>query len=431
MNGAIPVVFALLLVCSLPAMAVSDAGGSAGMQSEPTPSHHSQLAALPQFGPAETENTTNRLLLTGEIESQHTTYGSDLGTVLASSDDELRIDHEQYVLAESEFESGSIEEREAMLERAYLRLDERIDGLEEREREAVQAHADGELTDRELTQTLLRNHNEATALSESIEELDDRAIRIPGYSFPPEEIRDGQTPSEQLRADNTMLDFHRTSLRTSLDSVSRAPGSERELLIETSADGYRLSAIEGETYHVETVRFDNRDQEGSGNFGEWGHVESLEHANRLYPWAADSIGGGFPVSDDLSTARNFYWIEYRHGQGTLEVFLDGGTGGVHREIQELSIPSMPELDGPSWTDDDLELTLNRTPSNGPAAVTVTDATTDEPVEATITVNGTVVGETDPEDGTLWIVQPTDEYEIAAETATGSVNGTVSEHTPAE
>ncbi|QLG49496.1 DUF7096 domain-containing protein [Natrinema halophilum] len=406
MNNAAPALLALLLVLSVPAATVGAAAPTRGTDEQSVETSRNQIP--PRLTQTDVANTTNRLHLNGDIRSEYTEYRPDLGMVLASADDELRIDHGQYALVEEEFTRATPEERAAMVQAAYERLKQQADRLERRERNAVTEHADGDRSTAQLLQTLLRNHNEAAVLSERLDELDAKADRIPGYSL----------PSRQTRVDKNIFSFHRTSLRTQLDWLSKTPNSGRNqnVIVSTSQSGYSISMMKGSNYIVETTRFDNRNETASDQFED---LEAFERTIELYPWADEH---GSPHFQDNSP--DHYWTEIGHSQGRLEIYLDAGSGEVHREVQELIAPSLPsEYLGP-WTGDGLNMTMNRTPANGPVEVTVTDQETGEPVSATITFDGVEVGNTG-EDGTLWVAPLIGKHKLEAKTANGVVNATVS------
>lgn len=404
MNSATPALLAFLLVCSLPAMSVVAAGPTGGEVDDATREPALQKVPHQEGDLFHADGTTNRLRLTGEVNSEHAEYKHDLGTALAISDDRLRVDHDQYVFLDSEFDDATTDsERSELAETAYGNIKERIEAIETRERQAVRAHANGDLSDIELLRVLIRNYEEARVLHESLTELDDRTDDIRSYSL----------PEEQLRADRTLLDFHQTPVRSSLRGASETP---REVLIETSQDGYSLAMLSDETYVVETTRFDNRNTDGPDQFENY--EEAIDRTSELYPWA------GIPQHFQDNSYENLYWMDIIHEQGSLEVYLDTGTGEVHREVQELSTQALPQQEPKIWSNDGLELSLNETPTNGPAKVKVTDPVTGEPEVATITVDGVEIGETNA-DGTLWFLPPQTEYELGAETETESISATVS------
>src|SRR6056297_1344758 len=164
MNRSIPPLLALLLVSSLtvvPGMATS--GSSAGAPAAMSVQHQVATIDPANSGLQTVPNTTNRLSLEGASRSEYTEYGPDLGVALASTDDELRIDHTQYVALDRQFDDATATEQRALLQSAYERLKDRSDTLRTREEQAVKAHATGELSNTQLLKTLLRNHQEAAA----------------------------------------------------------------------------------------------------------------------------------------------------------------------------------------------------------------------------------------------------------------------------
>ncbi|EMA33207.1 DUF7096 domain-containing protein [Halobiforma nitratireducens] len=405
MKSAIPAFFALLLVCSLPAITVVAAtpGSETSGELDEIP-HLTTQASMP----TEAENTTNRLGLEGEVRSEYAEHESGLGSTLASADDALRVDHTQYVLLEREFSEANASEREEMLDSAHAQLKDRAAALEQRERDAVRAHAQGDRSDTELLQTLLRNYHEAEAIGSALEDVDDRADTVPGYSLP-------------IDSDMRLLDFHRTQILSGLAAEETLTGEPDELSIKTSETGYQLSTIEGGTYVVETTRFDHRDTDQDDQFSRYERSERFDRTIENYPWA-DALDGGRVLFHEYG-AENLYWLRIDHEDVDLVANFDGGTGEVHREAQELSLSTLPVSNERTYVDDGLELTLNETPANGPVELTVADTTVDEPVAATVSIDGVSIGQTRA-DGSLWIVPPADDYELTIESETGAMDVTV-------
>jgi len=411
MTKATPALLALLLVLSLPAMTGVAAvpagetadGANAGLHQDVAEPVQPTIVTRPMQ--AEVANTTNRLQVTGEVRSEYTAYRSDLGLALANADGGLRIDHEQYAIVDREFTQATTEERAAMIQAAYDRLRQRAAALEQREREAVRAHAAGDLSTAQLLQTLLRNYNEAGALVDQLNYLEDRAVQVPGYSL------------SSVRTTKKIFESHRTAPRTRLSGLATTPSNRRhvDIAVSTSQTGYSLSLIEGDQYLVETTRFDNRDQTAPDQFED---REAFDQTLQLYPWAAEH---GKPYFQDNSP--DHYWTEFVHDQGQTEVYLDGGTGDVYREVQTLNAPSLPVTELGPWTGNGLNMTMNRTPTTGPVELTVTDQTTGEPVDATVTFDGVEIGQTGA-DGSLWIVPLRGSHKLEVTAPEGTVNATV-------
>lgn len=406
MNSAKATLLALLLVCSLPAITIVAASpGSEAGDSASEPAFHQQSASQPT--PVEIENTTNQLPLTGEVRTSHVEAGADLGVSLAASNTQLQIDHEQYVLAEREFNGADDDDQAVMIENAYDALKDRIDELEERERETVRAHANGDISDSELVRVLLQNYNEAVVLDDAFDELDNRDDLVSGETL----------SSTQTRADEQLLELHQTPIRTNIDAASQTQESSEsyEFRIQTSEDGYRLSVLDDNSYTVETIRFDNRDADGADQFEEF---EATDRAMELYPWVSERETPDF---HDRSY-ENLYSMEFSHDNGQLDINLDAATGDVYHEEQEVSIDSLPTTETETKSFANFDAVLNKTPANGPVELTAVNRSTGEPVQETIEVDGVEIGETD-EDGALRYLPPEEEdrYDLTANGTTRKIS----------
>lgn len=418
MNSATPAFLALLLVCSLPLMTLAAAApGETG--SEPREGQQralSQTQPAVQEAPTSVENTTNRLELTGETRNEHATYNSGLGMELARTNDELVIDAEQFAIADHEFDDASIDERAAMLEEAHEALRNRTADLEEREQEVVRAHANGDRSNAELLEVLLRNSYEANAILDTVDELEERADTTPGFSV----------SNQQSRADSAVAGLHRTPIRETLDAAGQTSVSaeEHQVQIRTTDNGYSLAMIDDRSYLVETTRFDHRDTDAPDQFSDISFSEQADLSAEIYPWATEN---GDPEFRDGSNAQ-LYWYRFdlNDNLGYIQLNVDGGTGEVYREYQELTLSELPVSEQRTWTDGGLEVTMNETPVDGPTEVTVAESSSGEPEAATISIDGVEVGETDSDDGTLWYVPPTGEYELSIETSSRSISPTITD-----
>lgn len=407
MNRAIPSLLALLLVLSLtvapgiadPGTATSASDGTAVQNQLPTTQTDTTIE--------QAENTTNRLSLEGASRSEYTDVSPNLGATIASTDDELRIDHAQYVTIDRSFDEASAEERRALLEDAYDQLEAQSTALETREQRAVRAHANGTVSTAQLLQTLLRNHEEAAVLSERFGTLEARSDRVPDVSLPIEDEQD-------------KLEMHRTEIRSQLASAVSGHGNTGDsdyIAVETSENGFVLSTLD-ERYVREAVRFDNRNASGQSRFDDI--LDAYDHAGTLYPWAYETVQS--PSFNEYTTVQ-LYLIDNNHDQGHLEAYLDGATGKIYREVQVLNYDTLPEeASSKTSVKNGSTLSITETKGNGPAKVVVTDSETGEPKSATITIDGFEIGETGS-DGSLWYVPPSGEYELGARTSPGTSNNT--------
>ncbi|WP_255168997.1 DUF7096 domain-containing protein [Natrononativus amylolyticus] len=394
MKNAAPVLFALLLCISLPAMTV--------VASEPAGDVRSQSA------PVDAEETPNRLALEGEVRAEYRNTGPDLGATLASTDDALRTDRELYAL-EAGLEDATADEQRELLETTHDRLAERLEALEQREQAAVEGHAAGNVSDAELMQTLFANYAEAEQLSSAFDDLEAASTTVSGVSI--------STQGEQA-----VLDTYRTPVRERLEAAIR--GDDRRgspvIVHRTAETGYSLSMIDGERYTSETTRFDNRNTSATDQFEgsiSGAHDRAAEH----YPWVFDRPSS---TTAGMSAPAQLYHIQVAHTQGDLRLYLDGGTTEVYQERHHLRLAELPsEPVEETWIDDGLELSINETPANGPVEVTVTEDGSGEPVDATVSVDGHEMGETGP-GGSLWVIPAAESYEIDVDADGRTVNATV-------
>ncbi|WP_247002658.1 carboxypeptidase-like regulatory domain-containing protein [Halosolutus gelatinilyticus] len=396
MNNATPALLALLLVCSLVAIPVAAGPGDGAYQVQPVIENRTTDDSAVQEIP-------NRLSLVDSENTSHerATYGNDLGALMASHDVELRTDHARYVHLDREFADANTDERRKMVESVRGQIQERIKELKSREKRAVKAHASGSLSTAELLQVLLQNHRDAATLSDALDELEEQANRIPGYSL-------------SADANQTLLEMHRTPVRSHLESAARGQSDDARIVVETSSDGYVLSYL-GSDYVREVTRFDNR--RVPNHVSQFDDVtDALEYTKEQYPRVYEDSP---PVSAAGRGSINLYQIQTTHNQGRLEVFLDGGTGSVYREVQVLRPGRLPTETQTVWSENGLNLTVNETPLDGPVEVTVVDADTGEPVQATVTVDGFEIGTTRA-DGTLRFVPTAGKYQLTVETDSGSI-----------
>ncbi|ELY92831.1 hypothetical protein C483_06777 [Natrialba hulunbeirensis JCM 10989] len=409
MNSATPVLLALLLVCSLPAITVVAASPSHGASGDFDEQQALQQQTVEQTTPVEIENTSNQLPLAGEIRGSYGTIEPNLATSFAQTTTQMQVQYEQYNLTERELADVDGSDRADRIESAYNQTKERITALEDREREAVRQHQAGDLTDGELIQVLLQNYYEATALEETLDVLADD-----------EDIDVIPSQRQQFRADRTLLEFHTTPIRETIASASEVSDSSTpyEFRVQTAENGYRLSALDGDTYRTETVRFDNRD---AGAPNQYESIDQMiDDIAQQYPWAHDH---GSPHYQDNSL-ENLYWVDLPHDTGQLDIYVDAGTGDVYRESQVVSVSSLPAVETETKSTGSIERTFNKTPAIGPTELTVTEDGSDEPLQATIRIDGQEIGETD-ENGSITYLPPADTYNLTIDGETESVTAPVS------
>ncbi|GAB3023856.1 DUF7096 domain-containing protein [Natronobiforma cellulositropha] len=411
MNSAVPALLALLLVGALPAMAVVAAGPDdvAGTVSGDTPAQPA-LAVEGPSDPLDAVNTTNRLPLAGDVTSTYVRSHPDFGVTLSIGDSALRTEYDAFVF-ETRFEELSPTERREAIDSELERVDEEIEALREREHRAVREHAAGERSDRALLQEFTQSNADAVALTNWLDQLVVYANDVPGYSI-------------GVRSQKEELGVYRGPVREHLVMTTSADGSTRQaqiaIAIQTSETGVTLGILDRDRYLRETTRYDHRNVSAPDQIGGYSNASAL--FEEQYPWTDDvsRSSQGLEFID-----RQLYIRSVPHDHGEIDVYFDGGTGAVYYESQRLLVNQLPvETPTETWTNESLELAINRTVANGPIEVTVTDESGD-PVRATVLVGETVVGETNA-DGVLWILPPHGEFDLTAQAGDSAVTATLGE-----
>jgi len=297
------------------------------------------------------------------------------------------------------FESAETNaERRAVVERFAGRLDNRSTVLRERQREALTAYNEGELSDDAFLRTLVRLDASGDRLERTVGELARYRDRTGA------DVSDAQLG--ELYTDLIALDG---PVRDRLKAVYDGTQPSTRVFIETSDQGIVLAAIVDrrgqETFVREAHLLDAR---APGSADEYGGnpTRVVDRASELYPWTFDNRG---PTQINLKT-RPFgtvgtYRIVKYHPQGRLTTFLDGSSHRVFSEYQYKEIDRIPTTTAAKTNESaGMTLTLRRTHEGGPFNVTVTDAETDRPVDATVRVNDWRLGTTG-DDGSVRAVTP--------------------------
>lgn len=413
MTKAMPALLALFLVVSLPAMTVAAAAPTA-----PQEQIQGEPVAVQSIEPVAVQDTTNRLTLTDPTRNETIEYGQDLGTVLALSDDSLRNEYEWNVLFDEEFEDANNGVRDEMINTSLENVRNRTDELEQREQDAVRAHAAGDISTNQLLQVLIRNYNDAKALEQRTDEIAERADELVGYDIDWDTGHDLQSDQERLTVQQGTV---RALAASTEQGIGTGTTDGHSIQVQTSDAGYRLQTMVDDTYVVETTRFDNRDLDGYNEYDD--QSQATDRFDELYPWAEEDATESF--SNDHEDPWNLYRVEIPHSQGFLTSFLDSNSGEIFHEVQELNVERLPISETTTETDNGLEVTHNETPSGGPVKILVNGTDTGERLEsATVSIDGTEIGETD-RDGSLWHLPSSDEYEVEVESGGETVTLTIS------
>lgn len=432
MRHPVSIVLAVLLVLSLPVSAVGTAGtagsATAVQDSADESTYQFQSPTVSVRGDhAQLDGTPNRLVLGSDRETTHATPTPDFGLTVASQDDSIHIDYRNYAFERSFEELENDTRRSEAIIAELERIEDHMETLREREQEVVAAHAAGEASEEEVLRTVARNYYEARELERVLDQLRAKApsetevFKEALAEYHGREV--GEVDLTDTNRDFTAeLAVYTSPIRTAIASTLRGDEPERSfqtVAVDSARNGLVLAAIDGDEYIREATRYDNRD------LNQLDQVESMSRAQdiaeELYPWAFDTTSGISNTNHDLV---KMYTVQATsHDQGQLTAYVDGGTGSIYHERQTLELDSVPIETTDSMANRNATATLGRTPGIAPAAITVTNTNSDIPIDATILVDGTVVGETG-EDGELWFVPPTDGFDLTVQTESESLNATV-------
>jgi hypothetical protein len=421
MDGPLKVLLAIMLVVA-PAAATPVAlpSDSPGGMSDGTTAPES-----PQLSPVGNESGTSSYLALPSDDVQTARFGSIRLDAAGSVGVDNAALHGRYAtiqLRESFTTQESRAAKREVVNRTADRLDARIADLTGRQQEAIEAYNSGELSTRGFLRELAIVDAHARSLRSTIDQLD-TYTRSVGEPVP-------QTRIAQLK---TRLIPLIGPVRNEVGDAMRGNGTDSptRVYVETSSSGVVLAMLQQQEVGTAYVReaydgeaFDDRFADNPISLDEF-----IQRADELYPWIAkqDRTRPNTVLTREPYYYRaGIYGIEYNHPHGTtrnddLTMYYDAGTERVFREIQFKNVETIP-IDGPTTqTEEGLQLQVSTTRGGGPVLVNVTDASTGDPVDATIRVNGEEVGST-MFDGRLWTVAPRDTFEVEA--AVGSRNVTV-------
>lgn len=202
------------------------------------------------------------------------------------------------------------------------------------------------------------------------------------------------------------------------DRVGEAMAGTRDgttTYLAAAVDGVVISQAEGLYAYREAYLAGNRAETGENklvsNEDLKGFRNAINRVSELYPWAwSNTIR---PDVDIVEDAAYRFSLDHPHGQ--LDLYLDGRTTQVFKEVQRPQLSLLP-VEPITNATDSLVLQVNRTYGTGPMEVVVTDQS-GTPLNATVTVNDYRVGSTGT-DGRLWTITPYADVRVVVETDDG-------------
>ncbi|WP_257300996.1 hypothetical protein [Haloarchaeobius sp. FL176] len=394
----------LTLALLLTLLAIAPVASVAGVGSTATPLATDRSGDAPATTVESTDtvvtiqanNTTRRLDITAADRSNYSTPGMDLASAVAVTGQEIDQGlHFEYLSVRVE-QAGSAEQRRAIANAEVARLDRGLAELREREWAVLLAYGNGEISERELLHRLAVIDRSASNIAAAATQLEED-----GAGFNADDLRrratELQTP---IRAQVS------EALTGQADAAVRVHvrGSEEGVVMQSLSES-RFSR----DYYREAIRFDNY-EEGPNTLSLNAFLDLL---NARYPHATT-----FDADLDETTDGTNVYVN-SHDQGEIRLYNDGRTEAIYREYQSLRLSDLPRGGVETVTENGTTVSLQRTPNGGPAKLVATNALSGDAVSAEVYVDGELVGQTDG-GGSLWILQPSDEYTVTVETPDGTV-----------
>jgi hypothetical protein len=346
-------------------------------------------------------NTTRRLPLTGEVRESYTSVKLDFGGAMALSAQRVQSEY-QVPLVTTQLEAVQTRDARTAIVNDYLdAVDEEMDQLYAAEEAAVARYHAGEISAETLLVRLAVIDLRARAIESALDRIRARATPI--------------QRSTEFRFESVRLELggFETDVRRHVATAATGErkGAVNPLHVRASETGVVVGMLDGETYHRNAIRFDHR-RPGDVDIFDGDADAYRQRVQQQYNWSFDRAVGriefGFYIDRDL------YSVTYPHPQGSLSVYTDGATRKTFREHQAFVIERLPKHDPLAVTVNNVSVSVRQTLEGGPALVNVSRPAVGnasaQPLDAVVRVDGYTVGRTN-EDGELWMLVPSDGYEV--------------------
>ncbi|MFB6205266.1 MAG: hypothetical protein ABEJ05_01890, partial [Haloglomus sp.] len=379
------------------------------------------------------QNTTAYLALAKPTETRR--FGTatfDVGGVVASDGAATHSTYQATWLRSTFLSAGdNATRRRQVVERAADRIGARITALEQRERHALTRYNAGAIS----TRTYLR---ELAAIDRAAGSLRGAVQLLRTYN---DAVGDPVSPRRIAAMKARLLPLE-GPVRARVAATMAGEEPPVRVYVETSSEGVVLAMVDRGQFSQRYVREayvpSARNPGGTDQFVRGGErlEAARDRAAELYPWVFANQAGtsiGTYTGEPFLYNAGVYSVRIGHPHGTsrtydLVTFLDGSTRDVFREIQYKDLSSIPTVAAGSNVSQSLNITVERTRTGGPMLVRVTDATTGEPVQVDIRVEGESVGQTGI-DGERWVIAPASTTRVTAVTGTRTVSLVVSSDGP--
>jgi hypothetical protein len=399
MRRSLHILCALLVVVATLPVSTPLAGVVAADESAPLP--QSQVQPIPG------QNTTSVLLLSGETTSGYARPTMDLAPTVSATHGAVGIQLRERIVRERLQDVSTVDRRRQVLRQETEELAGVVDDLEQAERRALTRYERGDISVEELLRTLAVIDAEAAQAEQLVALLQDEVAQVQFLSSTEERLQSLQVELATLRG----------PVRAHAREVFRGEASTTRIHVAVAGDAVALAAIRDNTYIREAN--DPASIDSSRSDGVSSESEVIDRIGTLYPWAWRSETSS--VRTYTNFENGFYRVNVDHTHGRLTSYLDGSTQDVFSEIQHKSLSRMPTGQPTTTTANGTTLWVNQSFGGGPVQVVARSADTGQSVDGTVYLDGERVGRTD--EGRLWFVGPTNQYEVTLRTDAGNVTVT--------
>lgn len=400
---ALPI-FAVVLLVSAPALgAVASSPGGTPSAPADLPARPTSAAGTPAVAAVNGSgaNFTPHVLSIPSDEitrSEVTRQSVDLGQAVefGVNATSMRLETESTVERISSLERS--DQRQRLLLGELNRIEQQVITLNGDQRSAVEAYGAERISSRTLLVQLASVSARASALEERRQRLADLAERTEGFSY----------SSQRLESLRRELDTLTGPVRSYAVKTIRGDVPAGRFYVATGPESVVLSTVTEDEYVREAYRGDRRDQD----------------ENRISPQdAVNATARSYPKIWRQKTdytvlgAGDNYLVQVPYDTGRLSAFVDSGSGEVFKEFQRRQLNRSTVNQTRTRSQNGLRLTISRSYPGSPLYVNLTDADTDEPIAANITIgpaenDSTLIGRTDA-NGELWTVTPDYRFTIFA------------------
>jgi hypothetical protein len=331
----------------------------------------------------------------------------EVGSALAADTDAIGSRLASLTTAERLATADTEAERRTVLKEELDGVERRLDRLLAAQRRAYRGYANGTVDESELLGELAEVQAAAGPLNDSLSAI----------------ASGTGDDAHALRERRATLAAERSALlgpvRVRVLSMLRGTRPAERVAVEGSESGVVLGAIDGEQYVREAFRSDKYDRANASSSFE-GTLSVINAARQRYPWVAGGNNPGVTIPPEFADG-GVRVATLTHTQGQLTVYFDANTQSVFREIHRLRIADMPTREPVNATNASTTLSVAPTYPGGPMLIGVSG--TEEPVSASVYVDGTRVG-TAGDDTPLRTLTPHGDTTVTATTAAGNVTVTV-------